>query len=260
MHVSLDTLDRAAQFVDSLADLDQPDRAADLILPGLTALIGCDIATYQQMRPEPNRLGHYIEYPAGSLDPAALPVFEAYMAEHPLVKHKLSAGGSGPASISDVLGRQRFRRLGIYSEYFRHIPTDDQIAFCLPGAEDGQVLGVALSRSDGEFSAADSALLSSVIRPMGNALRRSGRRRDAGAAVAAGPDSLADLTDRELEVLRMAARGRTNLAIARATDVSPRTIAKHLEHIYRKLGVTSRAAAVYRAVGPADTQDRGQVA
>ena len=35
MHVSLDTLDRAVQFVDSLADLDQPDRAADFILPGL---------------------------------------------------------------------------------------------------------------------------------------------------------------------------------------------------------------------------------
>ena len=67
MHVSLDTLDRAVQFADSLADLDQPDRAADFILPGLTGLIGCDIATYQEMSPEPNRLGHYTEYPAASL-------------------------------------------------------------------------------------------------------------------------------------------------------------------------------------------------
>jgi DNA-binding CsgD family transcriptional regulator len=250
MHVSLDTLDRAVQFVDSLADLDQPDRAADFILPGLAGLIGCDIATYQEMSPEPNRLGHYTEYPAASLDPAAVPVFEAHMDEHPLVKHKLAAGGSGPARISDVVSRQRFRQLGIYCEYFRHIPTDDQIAFTLPGTRDSQLVGVALSRSNREFSAADSALLSSVMPPMRNALRRSGRRRDARAAVAAEPDALGELTDRELEVLQMAARGRTNLAIARAADVSPRTIAKHLEHIYRKLGVTSRAAAVYRAVGP----------
>jgi DNA-binding CsgD family transcriptional regulator len=257
MHISLDSLRRAAQFVDNLADLDQPERAADFILPGLTGLIGCDIATYQEMTPEPNKLGHYTEYPAGSLDPDALPVFEAHMDEHPLVKHQLLASdASGPARISDVVGRQRFRQLGIYREYFRHIPTDDQIAFTLPGAQDGRPVGIALSRSNREFSATDSALLSSVMLPMRNALRRSGRRRDAMAAVAAEPDGLADLTDRELEVLRMAARGRTNLAIARAIDVSPRTIAKHLEHIYRKLGVTSRAAAVYRAVGRANPGQR----
>jgi DNA-binding CsgD family transcriptional regulator len=39
---------------------------------------------------------------------------------------------------------------------------------------------------------------------------------------------------------------KANTAIARAIDVSPRTVAKHLEHIYRKLGVSSRVA-VYRA-------------
>jgi DNA-binding NarL/FixJ family response regulator len=59
------------------------------------------------------------------------------------------------------------------------------------------------------------------------------------------------LTDRELQILELAALGRTNHAIARHIDVSPRTVAKHLEHIYRKLGVTSRAAAVYRTAGPA---------
>ena len=64
-------------------------------------------------------------------------------------------------------------------------------------------------------------------------------------ASAPGP---AELTDRELRVLQLAAQGRTDVAIARAMGVSPRTIAKHLEHIYRKLGVTSRAAAVSRGV------------
>jgi DNA-binding CsgD family transcriptional regulator len=257
MHVSLNTLDRAAQFVDSLAELDQPDKAADFILPGLTRLIGCDTGTYQELSRQPNKLGHYTEYPAGSLDPAALPVFEAHMAEHPLVRHGRVISGEGPARISGVVGRQRFRELGIYNEYFRHIPTDDQIAFTLPGVQGGQRVGVALSRSGREFSAADSALLSSVMPPMRNALRRSGRRCKATAAVAIEPDALASLTDRELQVLQLAARGRTNLAIARAVDVSPRTVAKHLEHAYRKLGVTSRAAAVYRTVGAAD---RGQAA
>lgn len=44
-------------------------------------------------------------------------------------------------------------------------------------------------------------------------------------------------------MLELVALRRTNPAIAHALDVSPRTIAKHLEHIYRKLNVTNRAAA-----------------
>ena len=55
---------------------------------------------------------------------------------------------------------------------------------------------------------------------------------------------LAQLTSREVEILELVAAGRTNVAIARALDLSPRTVAKHLEHVYRKLGVSNRAAAV----------------
>jgi DNA-binding CsgD family transcriptional regulator len=42
----------------------------------------------------------------------------------------------------------------------------------------------------------------------------------------------------------LVAVGRTSVAIGRVLDVSPRTVAKHLERIYRKLGVGNRAAAV----------------
>jgi len=53
------------------------------------------------------------------------------------------------------------------------------------------------------------------------------------------------LTAREREILRQVAAGRTNLAIAHELQISPRTVAKHLEQAYRKLGVTNRAAAVF---------------
>lgn len=59
-------------------------------------------------------------------------------------------------------------------------------------------------------------------------------------------DRVASLTDRELHVLELVATGKTNQAIAHALRVSPRTVAKHLEHIYRKLDVGNRAAAVAR--------------
>jgi DNA-binding CsgD family transcriptional regulator len=62
---------------------------------------------------------------------------------------------------------------------------------------------------------------------------------------AAADHRLASLTVRELRLLEFVALGRTNSSIARTLDISPRTVAKHLEHICRKLQVTSRAAAVY---------------
>lgn len=51
------------------------------------------------------------------------------------------------------------------------------------------------------------------------------------------------LTEREIEVLRWVACGKTNKDIADILGLSPRTVNKHLEHIYVKLGVETRAAA-----------------
>jgi DNA-binding CsgD family transcriptional regulator len=52
------------------------------------------------------------------------------------------------------------------------------------------------------------------------------------------------LTGRELAVLRLLSRGLTAASIARQLGSSPRTVHKHLEHAYRKLGVRDRLEAV----------------
>jgi DNA-binding NarL/FixJ family response regulator len=51
------------------------------------------------------------------------------------------------------------------------------------------------------------------------------------------------LTAREVEVLRLVAKGKTNRAIADDLIVSEKTVASHLSHIFTKLDLTSRAAA-----------------
>ncbi|MFC3106263.1 response regulator [Salinisphaera aquimarina] len=51
------------------------------------------------------------------------------------------------------------------------------------------------------------------------------------------------LTPRQAEVLLWVSRGKTNRDIAEILDMSPRTVNKHLEHIFPKLGVETRAAA-----------------
>ena len=59
------------------------------------------------------------------------------------------------------------------------------------------------------------------------------------------------LSARQAEVLLQVARGRTNAQVASVLHVSPRTVQKHLENIYDRLGVRSRAAATARAVAAA---------
>ena len=55
------------------------------------------------------------------------------------------------------------------------------------------------------------------------------------------------LTAREVEVLVLLARGYSNREIARRLVVTPKTATNHVEHIYTKLGVSSRAAATLYA-------------
>ena len=57
-------------------------------------------------------------------------------------------------------------------------------------------------------------------------------------------EAAADLTERELEVLKAVARGERSKEIALRLGISERTVKAHLANIYSKLGVDSRAAAI----------------
>lgn len=66
----------------------------------------------------------------------------------------------------------------------------------------------------------------------------------AGHRVAARrKDFVAGLSEREVEVLRLLARGHSIRQIAEALVVSPKTVDNHIQHIYGKIGVTTRAGA-----------------
>jgi DNA-binding CsgD family transcriptional regulator len=56
------------------------------------------------------------------------------------------------------------------------------------------------------------------------------------------------VTEREAEVLLWIARDRSNCDIAEILELSPRTVNKHLEQIYAKLGVENRTSAAALAV------------
>lgn len=65
----------------------------------------------------------------------------------------------------------------------------------------------------------------------------------AGVASSRLPSWPAQLTDREVEVLRLVARGKSNKQIAAQLGISPKTVQHHVAHVYAKIGVASRAGA-----------------
>ena len=67
------------------------------------------------------------------------------------------------------------------------------------------------------------------------------------AHVAISHSSQLSLTDREIEVLELVADGLTNRAVARRLGISEATVKTHLAHVYTKLEVLDRAAAVREA-------------
>ena len=88
-----------------------------------------------------------------------------------------------------------------------------------------------------DFSERDRALLT-LIRPHLHQAYLDAERRRA---------SVAQLTPRQTDLLRLVADGHTNAQIARRLGLSEGTVRTHLENIYGRLQVSSRTAAVIRA-------------
>ena len=245
MHIHLRDLRQAVLLVDSLAELEDPARFPDFALSGLAGLIGCDLLSYNEIGPSPDQV-IYSDYPPGALATSSRDVFARHVHEHPLVNHYRSSTLTEPVKISDFLSRADLHRTGLYSEFFRELSVEHQIAIRLPGPR-RHVIGVALSRTRFDFTENERDLLGVMQAPLATALGRARTRHQARHLLSSHADELGELTDREVQVLQFVALGHTSAAIGRRLDISARTVTKHLEHIYRKLGVASRAHAVARA-------------
>lgn len=85
----------------------------------------------------------------------------------------------------------------------------------------------------------------SVLHP---AIARKITQRFRGAGKSQDMLSFESLTDREMDVLRLAAHGKGNKEIADELSLSIRTVESHVGHIFNKLGVNSRTEAVILAL------------
>jgi DNA-binding CsgD family transcriptional regulator len=140
--------------------------------------------------------------------------------------------------ISDFYSARKWHSTGMYHDCLPEV--EHEIMVCLP-ADPGWTVGrgrtvrLIFFRGPGsDFSERDRALLI-LLRPhLYQAYLDAERRRH----------PVPQLTPRQWELLHLVAAGHTNTQIARRLGLSEATVRTHLEHIYGRLHVSSRAAAV----------------
>jgi len=201
------------------------ERLPTLVASEFTTLSVCDLVSGRR---------EVYGLPAGALSAGDRAAFDRHFTAHPLVRFHGYEGGGVTRRISDCLPLARFRESAVYNDYYRRVRIDHVMALPI-FVRDGLLVSFVLNRSRRDFSDRERALLD-VLRPH---LARLYRRTQ----------TLDRLTAREHEVLNWIARGKSDAQIADILGMSVRTVQKHLEHIYAKLGVETRTAAVMRALG-----------
>ena len=121
------------------------------------------------------------------------------------------------------------------------------------GEAAASLVGFVLNRPVWELTDRDRACAEAIRLHLANLHQKAQALDSARAAwgVPAPQPGLpcgAHLTERERDVLRWLSGGKTDKDIGALLGISPRTVHKHLQRIYEKLGVECRTAAVVRAM------------
>jgi len=187
-------------------------------------------------------------FPDERLGAADRACFDRHFTEHPLVRYHAVQRGPGAHRISDSTPFARFRHSALYSEYYQRIGIDHVVA--MPIEVDDEVLvSFVLNRKRRDFSDRERELLDRVG-PVLSRLFAALRAPSRGSSAAPRVRTDLTLTPRERDVIGWLAGGKTDRDIGAILGCSHRTVQKHLQRIYEKLGVETRTAAVMRAFGP----------
>lgn len=169
----------------------------------------------------------------------------------PIAEYRARTGDLTTIRMSDIVGRTRYHELPVYREYFKPYAIESALDLGLAAGKDWYRSVVLLrERDDPDFSERDREVLE-TLRPHFRAREalaalREDLVRAPMRAVGHADQPEAPLTTREREVIALVAEGLTNAEIAAELWVTPGTVKKHLENVYVKLGVGSRAAATSR--------------
>lgn len=220
----------------SLAELETTvtARVTDVIPADLVSLNKIDLAgtmggSIAMFVPEP--------VPPSVIEPA----FDKYVHQHPLVQAIKRDGNGTPRRMSDFIDMDEFRTLELFEHVFKPLGVLYQLGFSV-GQIPGMVVGIGINRADTDFTDDELETCRLLYDQLPAAFHHVQLREihEHEQRAAQRPD----LTPREREILLYLRAGLTNQQVAETLILGRRTVEKHLEKLYEKLGVRSRSAAV----------------
>jgi DNA-binding CsgD family transcriptional regulator len=207
------------------------------VLAALSQLFRADLVHFMRLDVERREIPLYQEYgQIGDVD-APVDVFWSNYWTTPFCSYPdRTRDLTSVVKVSDFGTITALRRTELWSDYFRLFGVHREMMVCLPSPP-RRSLRLLLSRGPGpDFSERDRGLLA-LLRPHLDARFQEWQRRRQPVT----------LTSRQRELLAQVAAGRTNRQIARHLRIAEGTVRTHLENIFQRLQVSSRAAAVARA-------------
>jgi DNA-binding CsgD family transcriptional regulator len=226
-----------------------PDR--DLIRTTLRAaarLVGCDTVSYNEQDATLQRTRRFHIEPR-YVERRPMDAYRKLVWQHPTFEAyrsgRLHRGRC--VSISDLVSVRSFRRLPLYAEFYRDREVEDQLVAVAAERHGGDVHSLVFSRSRRGFSARDRAVVDALAPHLHQAVRQQDRMARLAAAVTAHRQNRPEargwdtLTPRERDVVQCLSTGAADHQIARSLGISPRTVGKHLENVYRKLNLSGRS-------------------
>jgi DNA-binding CsgD family transcriptional regulator len=250
-------LDAVLARIGELQRAEAAGEFTETLLAAVRSLISCDVVGWNEFD---LRTGDFRTrgYPEGYLTEKRLETLDG---ENPILTHVTRERRREALTMSDFLDERAFRDSPLYTEYFRDLGVLDQMSVFLDVGD--PMVTLALNRYRRGFSERDRAVLSVLGAHAATAyaalrerlwLRRrvrmlTGEADGEFASFRSGARALG-LTERQIDILVLAARALTNREIAERLVVSPRTIDKHFENIFDRLGVRTRTAAIDRAFAP----------
>jgi len=224
------------------------------VLAELGRLIGADVGSYTRVDNHTTRLVTSLVAPTRE-NLSESPDFHAVFHQHPA--HAAFRAGQielGKATaVSDLAEPAALRRLALYVDFYRPRGTLDQL-LCVATLDRRHANTLTFNRSRRGFGDRERRILELITPHWAQAMDRRARI----AALTTSVRKLARHTDRldealtglpsltpsERAVVDHLANGLTDREIARGLTISPRTVHKHLENVYRKLGAGNRTSLV----------------
>jgi DNA-binding NarL/FixJ family response regulator len=224
-------LRRILTVVDVLLGFTEENELLDHLLPALRRALPADSVLWSSTDRE---RASFLAEPAAAAPPELLAALETHADADPLMA-RLRRGAGTAVRRSDVQSDHEFRRLATFRTVFAALDARHQLAFAMRPSADRKVL-ILFNRATADFTHHDLAVAESLRPRIARALARFGPpgvRRE-------------EVSPREADVLDLLCRGLTDRQIATRLGISPRTVDKHLEHAYVKLGVRCRVQAAAR--------------